>query len=859
MQNSNSLLDTFARLVEQACENNEENNFVQNKNKRKSIVTEQNEDEYFLEKIVEFTQVQRNEQKQPSSKDTVDTSKKINLSDIKKISSIHNGDTDSSDDEFNRDYQNSKYTSYGQEIKHLLTEPASTSKYDIENKNFASKRIAPPNYVVASSRKQIPKQKTLHSFKKEDAVNILIDPFFGIRISKPLISSAVLEEKMSGRNAVCMAKVKQFIKSENDIDNWVIAGVIVKKSPVKTSQKGSQYLIWTLSDLKDDLKTVALFLFGSAYKQLWKTTIGTVLGVLNPTIMDQKDGCKDQATLSVDNAQKVMIFGQSKDYGICRSKKKDGEQCSTFVNTSHCEYCLYHIRQEYQKLSKRSELQSNFVGKGLTALRNKVLGKNEVFYAGKLYTAIPAKKNPKQISKDNKVLNSLSDRNKSIMCTTNSAKVQNKIAENVEVSKTQRLKDIKLLQKLKNQEEPCAKNNFNNALDIDKALLETENGLKSLKKIQNKEISAMKNNSSKNDNINTSIHSPKLEEFDFLQFQPSTSKTNLITKDNDSSNKKIINEHIQNVKIDTITSEDKIQKLNIYKTITSSENQIKNCIAKSKTTDENLNKATINCPEKSDASNPQSNIAECKNWLQNTKILKGTLKKESTNPQIDFSSPVRKANAIRMNRANFKALQYVEKNGPIKKIDENTPKKSGVKRFLENSCDLEKKKPKLADESFTSQRFKQIMTLQSKHMNLLEEADREKEDKYFKKLEIKEKMEEKMMTIFKIECKAVKCLTCKYINFSTADRCKTERHVIKVIDAIKRFFKCSKCGNRTVSLEIIPIMSCTNCGGYKWERTTMMKEKTAHVGETLSIRGLEEKHVGAINTGGNINILVPDD
>lgn len=96
-----------------------------------------------------------------------------------------------------------------------------------------------------------------------------------------------LKYKMTGRQPIPMHKIKQHVSSA-DVDSidWIVGGVLVGKSPSKTSQKGSQYCIWTLSDLKSGLKTVSLFLFSSAFTSLWKTNVGTVLGVLNPSVME---------------------------------------------------------------------------------------------------------------------------------------------------------------------------------------------------------------------------------------------------------------------------------------------------------------------------------------------------------------------------------------------------------------------------------------------------------------------------------------------------------------------------------------------------------------------------------------------
>lgn len=134
-----------------------------------------------------------------------------------------------------------------------------------------------------------------------------------------------------------------------------------------------------------------------------------VLAILNPGVLESKQDKSDEACLSVDNPQKFMILGQSKDLGTCRTRKKNGDMCQSIVNLGVCEHCVYHVKQEYSKMSGRSELQSATAGRGLDALRNKVLGKSEVFYGGQSYLAVPAKKNPKLLAKDQKRLQMLSE------------------------------------------------------------------------------------------------------------------------------------------------------------------------------------------------------------------------------------------------------------------------------------------------------------------------------------------------------------------------------------------------------------------------------------------------------------------
>lgn len=147
------------------------------------------------------------------------------------------------------------------------------------------------------------------------------------------------------------------------------------------------------------------------------------------------------------------------------------------------------------------------------------------------------------------------------------------------------------------------------------------------------------------------------------------------------------------------------------------------------------------------------------------------------------------------------------------------------------------------------------MNATSRHENLVEIAEDIERQDYFNKMEKKEQHEEKMLTTYKVPCKAVVCLKvsasyflfclvqelnlpylyehtesslslifqCKYKWFSASDLCRAEGHPIKVIDTVKRYFKCNNCTNRTVSLEVVPLISCKQCGSSKWSRAGMIK------------------------------------
>lgn len=582
----------------------------------------------------------------------------------------------------------------------------------------------------------------------------LLDPVLSMRIVHPVVSSQALKEKMVGRTSVSTLRIKNFIQVQNlkDID-WVTGGAVVSKF-CKTSQNGNKYCVFSLTDLHGDIKLITVFLFGSAYQEFWKTQLGTVIGILNPGVMDSKNN-KVEATLRVDNAQKVMVFGVSKDYGICKSKKKNGEMCTSIVNLSCCDYCVYHVKQAYSSASRRTELQSACAGRGLNNLRNKVLGKNEVFYAGNSFVAIPSKKNVKQLKKDEERLKRLSEGPSKL-------------------SQLASAKDNEILNRLNGK---------------------TTNG---------------------------GDEKSRLNELTGNQGA---------AKDKDFLNK-LSGRMLKIAQAPLTKNQDSSKQLN-------------------------------------------GNVVPSSLLVASTS---GTPPSTPKQIMIDLDAPISKK---QKNLAKINALKFVRQNGPLKKEME-TKKKSpqqilSLKRRLESENeDNENKKAKedidktktgkdLLKEkqkrSGITDEFVKLMNSKTENVTLLKQAEEEEREKYFEKLEIREKMEEKMATTFKLECKAVRCLKCNYKSFSASDLCKAEKHPLKVVNAVKRFWKCGDCSARTVCLELVPLHSCKVCGSSKWERTSMMPEKKGPnlAREPLSIRGHEESFVGAVIQNPNLSLLVPDE
>lgn len=190
---------------------------------------------------------------------------------------IRENGADSSDDEDMKNFLEQKYNEYGRDVQSKLKKQ-NEEKIDLMVTREVERSIitkAKPK-TPAPQTHQFPKYnpKPVTAATKSENVGVYTDPIFGIRIIHPLISSTQIGERMIGRIPVPMSSLRKHLDHGDLKQDWAVAGVIVKKSAVLTSKKGAQYVIWKLSDLRGEIKTISLFLFKNAYKQMWKTAEG---------------------------------------------------------------------------------------------------------------------------------------------------------------------------------------------------------------------------------------------------------------------------------------------------------------------------------------------------------------------------------------------------------------------------------------------------------------------------------------------------------------------------------------------------------------------------------------------------------
>ncbi|XP_008546854.1 protein MCM10 homolog [Microplitis demolitor] len=661
-------------------------------------------------------------------------------------------DVDSSDDEDNKYFEERTYSEAGRSIKELLKKqqddkdhlsgPRSSSsdvniKEKVYNNTFSRSPRADSKSQAGVGAGNKVKEGPIKEWLKKPS-DIYTDPIFGLRIVKPLISSNELAERMKGRAAVTVSKVKNFITTQDLNNDWVIAGVLIQRSATKKSQNGNAYCIWTISDLTENVNRVTVFLFKGAYKTFWKVTDGVVVGILNPSVLEARND-KDEAALSVDNAQKIMILGNSKDLGRCKSVKKNGDPCNAIVNVNRCEYCIYHVKTEYNKASRRQDLQTdhmnrkfgtNFGSKNNLNAGSKGSGMYSQANHHTNMLVVPAKRNLKMEQKDSERLALLTGTGK----TSNPGPGDSKPG------------------------------GTGLGLGLGTGPAET---VESASKIKNTDrLQKIRDWNPKTSNLIAGVLSP---------LRPTS-------------------------------------------------------IAEKVTT-------------------PKCTLSPLPPIPRLGSGLKGST--------IDFSEPITKKH---INKAKRNAIEWVKSNGGFKQSNPNKIAASREKKVAASKRTREEPEdPEPAAKKAAKERFKELMEKTSAHGDLIERSQENEQEKYFNKLEAKERMEEKMIKTFKVDCKAVKCLICKYTSFSASDLCKTQKHPLRVIDAVKSFFKCGDCGNRTVSLDRIPSVTCNKCSGSSWLRTGMMDEKKVGLArDKLSIRGGEQKFIGGDITDTSLSLLVPD-
>lgn len=190
------------------------------------------------------------------------------------------------------------------------------------------------------------------------------EPYSSLHLSKRIIPHKDLARTLTGKKTFVIPDLLRTVKGPDfsgpDIEeDLVLFGIVAQKSEPRShaqngkTDKRGKYMVISLTDLKWDLD---LFLFDSAFEKLWKLTVGTIIAILNPGFMPPPRGKADTGRFSLllnSSADTVLEIGTARDMGFCKSIKKDGKTCTTWIDKRHTEFCDFHVNETLTKTHAR--------------------------------------------------------------------------------------------------------------------------------------------------------------------------------------------------------------------------------------------------------------------------------------------------------------------------------------------------------------------------------------------------------------------------------------------------------------------------------------------------------------------------
>ncbi|KAI0147330.1 hypothetical protein GGR57DRAFT_477107 [Xylariaceae sp. FL1272] len=195
-----------------------------------------------------------------------------------------------------------------------------------------------------------------------------IEPYSATQLSKRIIPHTTLTREISDKKVYMIKDLLKHVKAPDfqlpDVEqDIVVFGILASKSDPRAHQNtGShikekkthdatraKYMILTLVDLTWEIQ---LFLFNSGFERYWKLTPGTLIAILNPSIMPPPPNRTDTGAFSLvinSDDDSILEIGTSRDLGFCKSVKRDGEQCGKWVNRKRTEFCQFHMNLALDK------------------------------------------------------------------------------------------------------------------------------------------------------------------------------------------------------------------------------------------------------------------------------------------------------------------------------------------------------------------------------------------------------------------------------------------------------------------------------------------------------------------------------
>ncbi|KAI4198247.1 MAG: hypothetical protein LQ350_005409 [Teloschistes chrysophthalmus] len=235
----------------------------------------------------------------------------------------------------------------------------------------------------------------------------LFEPFSSLHLSKRLIPHEPLTKALTGKSILLLPDLLSTVKSPDyslpdaiEADFVLLATIASKSTPLahkdrhhkpdntkappnhhppstndaqpppssslaeaaesEANVRGGKYMALTLTDLK---WTLDLYLFATAYTRWWKLTPGTIIAILNPSIMPPPPHNPHNNRFSLtlhSNDDTILEIGTARDLGWCSSLRRDGKGCGAWIDKRHTSVCEFHVDQVLEK-TRRGRMEVNSI------------------------------------------------------------------------------------------------------------------------------------------------------------------------------------------------------------------------------------------------------------------------------------------------------------------------------------------------------------------------------------------------------------------------------------------------------------------------------------------------------------------
>ncbi|KAL8792513.1 MAG: hypothetical protein Q9195_004883 [Heterodermia aff. obscurata] len=239
--------------------------------------------------------------------------------------------------------------------------------------------------------------------EKQPEDTSLYDPFSTLHLTKRILPHSMLTKTFGSKPILLLPSLLRQVHSptytlppEYDTDFIVLAAIASKSSPLShkdthhstttetptstteaiASEQNTRgkFMILTLTDLTWSLD---LYLFTTAYTRFWKLTPGTLIAILNPSIMPPPPGKADTGRFSLvlnSSDDTVLELGTARDLSWCSATKRDGKQCGAWIDKRKTSVCDFHVdrvveRTRAGRMEVNGATSTSFGPKGRSAGR----------------------------------------------------------------------------------------------------------------------------------------------------------------------------------------------------------------------------------------------------------------------------------------------------------------------------------------------------------------------------------------------------------------------------------------------------------------------------------------------------------